>query len=125
MASNYDEKYIRVLVTYKICWADHGKLTSDGKESGYCSDGESKEMNDEIVKQERIVRIFEYADVFRSSQRVEDINILINKQKVKDKLQYKLNCCSSMYGYNNCNGCYTEYIPISVKYLRDAAVSKK
>lgn len=101
------ECYILALVTYKLKLCDHGDFQNDGS-GGYCSGGEGEEMEEQIVKQEKVIRVWNPDDGY-------EFGFTENNLK---SLSYKLEMCASDHASRYCENCYQEYKAIKIEYIK-------
>jgi len=111
--NNSKEVYILANVTYELRWSDHGDFQDDGS-GGYCSGGEGEEMEPQIVKQEKIIRVWEFH---------ETKNYEFNERNL-ECLSYKINMCASDHASRYCTGCYQEYRAIKAEYIRTIEIKR-
>lgn len=104
------EFYILALVTYKLKWYDHGDFQDDGS-GGYCSGGEGEEMEEQIVKQEKIIRIWKPEDN-------DDLKEYVFSDHNLKNLNYKIQMCSSDHASRYCENCFQEYEAIKIEYIK-------
>ena len=108
-----NEIYVLCNVTYRLRWRDHGDFQDDGS-GGYCSGGEGEDMEEQTVKQEKIIRTWHSPDTM--DFKFSDHNL--------ENLSYRINMCASDHASRYCRDCFQEYTATNIEYIKTLSIKR-